>query len=175
MTMKRLITIIFATLTLTGAMAQNNNSNKQNRGGKSMSATEMTSYLTKELNLSSDQKEKVQKLNEQYSDLFKGSQGKGGGKGNGPQMNGNESSQKPDGAQGGQGKKNNNTDSQTGASDSRRMPPSGDFNNNNKNSNSKSSSSDNDKQWSSYNKSMKKILSSKQYKTYESLMNKSSK
>lgn len=147
--MKRLITIILAILTMVGTMAQDNKSWRQNR--KPMSAKETTAYLTKELGLTNEQKQRVERLHEQYADLFKSPPSNG----NHPQKDGKQPSQKPNNAP----RESWRTDGNTSASPSQRMPPR-----------DNSQNKDREKQWKSYKKGMKKILTGQQYKTYEKLM-----
>ncbi len=148
MMMKRFITIILAMLTLTGVVAQNNKSWRQNQ--KPMSATETTAYLTKELGLTDKQKQKVEKLHEEYADLFKTPQRRG----NAPGKNGNQPQQKHNNPP----RESRRTAGQAGQGTQQRAPRE------------RKPNEEREKQMKSYQKGLKKILTSKQYKSYEQLM-----
>lgn len=76
--MKKVVLTMVALLSMTAAMAQSENGERKAR--KRMTPTEMTSQMTKELNLTDDQKSKIQSLNEEYKDYLTGPVGMGPGK-----------------------------------------------------------------------------------------------
>ncbi len=82
--MKKIILMTVALLTMTTAMAQGND--KERRAPKQMTAEEMTSRMTKDLSLTADQKAKVLSLNKEYKDYI-GGPGMGGP--GGPRPDGN--------------------------------------------------------------------------------------
>ena len=67
--MKKILLTMVALMTMTCAMAQNNESKK---APKKMTTAEMTTQMTSKLGLSDEQATKVKLLNEEYADVLKG-------------------------------------------------------------------------------------------------------
>ena len=70
---------MFALLSMTAMMAQNDKSDK--KAPKEPTPEEMTARMAKDLNLTDDQKTKVLALNKEYKDMFKGGPRMGGPRG----------------------------------------------------------------------------------------------
>lgn len=139
--MKRLLMILLATLTLQGAMAQINNNRSWRTNQTPMSAKEHAAYWAKELNLTAGQRQQIERLNQQYADLFRRPQGIGA-----------PLPEKPKGPQ----QKNWRTNTPAPAPSQKpngKGKPGKEF----------------EKQWKEYKKSLRKILTNKQYKEYEKL------
>ena len=98
--MKKMILTLVALLSMTAVMAQNDN--KERKAPKEMNPEEMTNRMTKDLELTADQKAKVLALNTEYKDVLRGP---GMGRGMGPRHHGGP---RPDG--------------QTGATEKRQRP-----------------------------------------------------
>ena len=87
--MKKIVMTMVALLTLTAAVAQNSdNQQRERRAPKQPTAEEMTTRMAKDLNLTDEQKAKVQALNAEYKDVLAGPRmGRGGHRG-GPRPDG---------------------------------------------------------------------------------------
>ena len=68
--MKKMILTLVALLSMTAVMAQNDN--KERKAPKEMNPEEMTNRMTKDLELTADQKAKVLALNTEYKDVLRG-------------------------------------------------------------------------------------------------------
>ena len=77
--MRKLVLTMFALLSMTAMMAQNDKSDK--KAPKEPTPEEMTARMAKDLNLTDDQKTKVLALNKEYKDMFKGGPRMGGPRG----------------------------------------------------------------------------------------------
>ena len=67
--MKKMILTLVALLSMTAVMAQNDN--KERKAPKEMNPEEMTNRMTKDLELTADQKAKVLALNTEYKDVLR--------------------------------------------------------------------------------------------------------
>ena len=83
--MKKMILTLVALLSMTAVMAQNDN--KERKAPKEMNPEEMTNRMTKDLELTADQKAKVLALNTEYKDVLRGP-GMGPGHHGGPRPDG---------------------------------------------------------------------------------------
>lgn len=71
--MKKIILTLVAALSMTAAMAQNEQSgNKERKAPKEMTYEERTEQMKSKLGLSDAQAKKVKELNKEYQDVFKG-------------------------------------------------------------------------------------------------------
>ena len=77
--MKKIFLTMFALLSMTAMMAQNDKSDK--KAPKEPTPEEMTSRMAKDLDLTDAQKTKVLALNTEYKDMFKGGPRMGGPRG----------------------------------------------------------------------------------------------
>lgn len=81
---------MIAILSMTVAMAQNDDRRDGNRGPREFTPEQMTDNLAGRLNLNDDQKAKLLELNKEYKDVLRGPR-MGGGPGNGNRPPRNES------------------------------------------------------------------------------------
>ena len=80
--MKKIVMTMVALLTMTTAMAQNNE-NGQRRGFQRQTPEEMTNRMADQLKLDDKQKSKVLDLNKEYENVLMGGMGRGFGRGQG--------------------------------------------------------------------------------------------
>ncbi len=139
--MKKIVLSLVAILSMTTAMAQNDEKNGQN-GPQQFTPEQRTEMMAKKLNLSDDQKKKVLELNNEYKDVMGGPGGMRGQMGQRGQRGQN-------GEMGQMGQRGGNrqemTDEQK-AEMKQRM-----------------------EKGQEYNKKMKEILTDDQYKTYQQM------
>lgn len=142
--MKKIVVALAMLLSVSGAMAQNNEGDNKGRGGAfPRNEEEMTTMMVNKLSLSEAQQTKVKKLNKKYAELFQ-HPGNGGGKGPGMNSNGqsSENGQRPEPPQ---------------MSDSQRQQM-------------ESEMKARKQKQEAYEKELKTILSSDQYTSYQKLM-----
>ena len=88
--MKKIVLTMIAILSMTAAMAQNEERRDGNRGPRQFTPEQMAENLAGRLNLNDDQKAKLLELNKEYKDVLGGPRmGGGPGNGNRPQRNEN--------------------------------------------------------------------------------------
>ena len=147
MKMKKMILSIVALLSMTVSMAQNN-SNSRPQPPKKMTHTEMTIEMASKLKLTADQKTKVAALNKEYEDYLQGPGPGGPGKNGGP-------------GQEAQGKGNSPKGNASGSNDRQEPPKMTDA--------QKKQMKQHQAKRQEYDKKLKQILTSEQYKSYEQM------
>ena len=142
--MKKMILTLVALLSMTAVMAQNDN--KERKAPKEMNPEEMTNRMTKDLELTADQKAKVLALNTEYKDVLRGP---GMGRGMGPRHHGGP---RPDG--------------QTGATQQQQRPERPQLTDAQKEEMKKNFEAQMEKR-KEYDKKLKEVLTAAQYKKYK--------
>lgn len=87
--MKKIVLTMIAILSMTVAMAQNDEKRDGNRGPRQFTPEQMVENLAGRLNLNDDQKAKLLELNTEYKDVLGGPRWGGRNGGNRPQRNEN--------------------------------------------------------------------------------------
>lgn len=87
--MKKIVLTMIAILSMTVAMAQNDEKRDGNRGPRQFTPEQMVENLAGRLNLNDDQKAKLLELNKEYKDVLGGPRWGGRNGGNRPQRNEN--------------------------------------------------------------------------------------